>query len=111
MDKPDFDWGKEFDQFLLSLNKMDKAKLVTMIKKIEDVGLQTARRQQWVKKLETNLYEIRTRTNETFLRGIYFQIKENRYYITHGFKKKTNQIPKKEIIKAKQIRNNTEGDK
>ncbi|WP_306297892.1 hypothetical protein [Candidatus Enterococcus testudinis] len=35
MDKPDFDWGKEFDQFLLSLNKMDKAKLVTMIKKLK----------------------------------------------------------------------------
>lgn len=106
MHSTEFDWGKEFDQFLNSLNRIDKVKLVAMIKKIEEVGVQTAARQQWVKKLEDNLYEIRTRTNESFLRGIYFQIKDNKYYITHGFKKKKNKTPTKEIAKAKKLRDN-----
>lgn len=40
------------------------------------------------KKIDENLYEVRTEHNGLFLRGLYFQIKNNDYFITHGFKKK-----------------------
>lgn len=102
--KVEFDWDKSFDKFLNSLNALEKAKILALIQSIEEQGLEHAIKIQWVKRLEKNLYEIRTRTDDTFLRGIYFQVDANNYFITHGFKKKTNQTPEKEKNKAKLIR-------
>ncbi len=101
---PEFDWDSEFDAFLDSLNDIEAAKLLTVIQNIERLGLHVAQRQKWIKKLENNLYEIRANTSEAALRGIYFQIKDNKYFVTHGFKKKSNKTPKKEIEKGLLIR-------
>ncbi|SHE33281.1 Phage-related protein [Atopostipes suicloacalis DSM 15692] len=105
MRNPEFDWDDEFDIFLGSLNDIEAAKLLAVIEKIEQFGLQIAQRQKWIKKLEDNLYEIRVNASGNALRGLYFQIKNNNYFITHGFKKKTNKTPKREITKGKSIRN------
>ncbi|NLR08935.1 MULTISPECIES: type II toxin-antitoxin system RelE/ParE family toxin [unclassified Levilactobacillus] len=40
-----------------------------------------------------------------FCRGILFKTDGNRYIITHGFKKKTNQTPEKEKRHAREVRN------
>lgn len=86
--KSEFFWGNDFDEFLASLNVKEKAKVLGLIKKIEEFGILIAIRQQWVKKLDNNLFEIRVRAENSFLRGIYFQVQKNQYYLALGFKKK-----------------------
>lgn len=101
---PEFDWDKNFDKFLNSLNTKEKAKILALIESIEKYGLDHAIKVQWIKRLEPNLYEIRTKADSLFLRGLYFKIETHNYFISHGFKKKTNKTPKNEIAKAKKIR-------
>lgn len=55
-----YDWD-EFKLFLEQSPNKDAAKLVATIQKIEENGLLIAERQEWVKKLENNLYEIRSK--------------------------------------------------
>lgn len=94
----------EFLTFLRELPRKEAAKLLVTIEKISKFGLLIAQEQQWVKKLETNLFEIRSHHGSNSVRAIYFH-KEGKYYvITHGFKKKTNKTPIKEIARAKAIR-------
>lgn len=46
MRNPEFDWDDEFDIFLGSLNDIEAAKLLAVIEKIEQFGLQIAQRQK-----------------------------------------------------------------
>ena len=39
---------------------------------------------KWVKKLDNNLYEIRSKFGSNIQRAIYFQKVNNEYIITHG---------------------------
>ena len=48
--------------------------------------------------------EIRLKCPNSIQRTLYFHVINNRYIITHGFTKKTQKTPKREIIHAKQIR-------
>jgi len=48
--------------------------------------------------------EIRLKYPNSIQRALYFHVINNRYIITHGFTKKTQKTPKREIIHAKQIR-------
>lgn len=105
MHSPRFDWDDRFSDFLDSLNIKEQAKLIAMIEKIEEYGLLVAQRKEWIKKIDNNLYEIRVHAMGNAIRGIYFQVKQNNYFITHGFIKKRNRTPKKEIEIAKAIRN------
>ncbi|MBO0481535.1 type II toxin-antitoxin system RelE/ParE family toxin [Candidatus Enterococcus courvalinii] len=104
MELPKFDWGDEFEEYLESLTSEENSKMIAMIKAIQENGLQVASRKKWIDKLDKNLYEIRTQTNEVFLRGIYFQVKGNEYWVTHGFNKKKNKTPSKEIARGKSLR-------
>lgn len=110
MNKPSFDWGVEFQTYLDSLNDKDLAKLLAIIRRVESFGIQDSIRKERVKRLDKDLYEIRAETNEHWLRGCYFQIRETEYYITHGFSKKSNKTPRKEIQRAKLIRNRIQKD-
>ncbi|MGM0122809.1 hypothetical protein IGI37_000175 [Enterococcus sp. AZ194] len=105
MELPEFDWGDEFSEYLESLNKEENEKMISTIKSIEYHGLQEAIKKRWVSKLANDLYEIRVQNKGVFLRGIYFQVMNNNYWITHGFKKKKNKTPQKEIARGKSIRN------
>ncbi|WP_413628348.1 type II toxin-antitoxin system RelE/ParE family toxin (plasmid) [Fructilactobacillus vespulae] len=107
MKKISFDYAdfKEFKKFLDSLSAKSADKLTELIKKVENHGMQEAQERQWVKKLEKNLYEIRARFGSNSNRAIYFKFKDSKFIITHGFKKKTNKTPKKEINKGIRIRN------
>ena len=60
--------------------------------------------------MEKNLYEIRVDLNSNALRGIYFQVKRNNYFISHGFRKKTRQTPIRELavgVKLAELRKKT----
>lgn len=90
-----YDW-QEFEQFLDQLPDKDAAKLVATIQNIEENGLLIAERQEWVKKLENNLYEIRSKRASNIQRAIYFQIKGTSYLITNVFTKKSQKMPESE---------------
>lgn len=104
MVKPEFDWGQEFETFLNSLSTKEEARFRALIDRVENTDLQDSIRKERVKKLNDDIYELRAQTNDHWLRGCYFQIKGTEYYITHGFSKKTNTTPAREISRAKKIR-------
>ena len=70
----------------------------------EKYGMSEAARNQWVKKLETNLYELRSKVSSNIQRVFYFHVVDNRYVITHGFTKKTDKTPENEKKRAREIR-------
>ena len=82
----------------------DSDKMFSLIHKIQDSGLLVAQYMQWVKKVDKNLYEIRLKCPNSIQRALYFHVINNRYIITHGFTKKTQKTPPKEIAKAEDIR-------
>lgn len=94
-----YDWT-EFENYLNTLSDKDAAKLLAVINNIEEQGLAIAERQKWTKKLEQNLYEIRSKRASNIQRAIYFHWENNKYIITHGFPKKTQKTPKREIKKG-----------
>lgn len=104
MVKPEFDWGEEFETFLNSLNTKEEAKFRALIDRVENTDLHDSIRKERVKKLDHDIYELRAQTNDHWLRGCYFQIQGTEYYITHGFSKKTNATPTREILRAKAIK-------
>ena len=99
-----YDWN-EFEQFLNHLPDKDAAKLIATIQNIEANGLIIAERQAWIKKIETNLYEIRSKRASNIQRAIYFQVQGSRYLITNAFTKKTQKTPEKEKRLARERRN------
>lgn len=60
------------------------------------------------KKLNTEIWEFRTKYNGVQYRLLAFWDKEDKVetivFATHGFKKKTDKIAKKELLKAEKIR-------
>lgn len=110
MEKPQFDFIKrldgtsEFEDFLNSIPEKDSAKLLATISKTEEHGLLIAQRMEWVKKIEADLFELRSKVGSNIQRAIYFQKVGNDYLITHGFTKKQQKTPKSEIQHAKSVR-------
>ena len=95
-----------FQEYLNSLPVKDSVKLLQVISLIEEYGILQAQKMEWTKKLEKNLYEIRSKRGSNIQRVIYFRVVDNRYVITHGFTKKQQKTPKKEIEKGKRVRRN-----
>ncbi|MCT4487712.1 type II toxin-antitoxin system RelE/ParE family toxin [Levilactobacillus parabrevis] len=93
-----YDWEK-FDDFLAGIPKQDAAKLMS---KIEEFGLPIASREKWIRKLEPNLYEIRSQFATNIQRAIYFHVEGQQFVITHGFTKKQQKTPLREIKKGRQ---------
>ena len=94
----------EFIEFLQSIPTKDKQKLLATISVIQEQGLLVAQRMEWVKKLDSDIFEIRSKVSSNIQRALYFHVVDDRFIITHGFTKKTQKTPKREIIHAKQIR-------
>ncbi|WP_251547817.1 type II toxin-antitoxin system RelE/ParE family toxin [Limosilactobacillus caecicola] len=63
---------------------------------------------KWTKKLEDNLYEIRSKLASNIQQAIYFHWDGNQYIITHGFTKKTNKTPRREIRTGRRRRDDYE---
>lgn len=94
----------EFEEFLESLPESDQAKLLAVISNIEEFGLAIAARMEWVKKIEKNLFEIRSKKGSNIQRALYFHVIDNHHLITHGFTKKQDKTPENEKDHAKLIR-------
>lgn len=92
----------EFSAFLISLPNKQRAKFAKTISKVEDYGFYIASRQKWTKKIEgyINLLEVRSKFSSDIIRALYFHSSNGKYVITHGFVKKGQKTPLKEIDKA-----------
>jgi phage-related protein len=112
-----FDWIKRsdgsslFEDFLVSIPEKDAAKLLTVIDKAQKYGIQESIKMKWVKKLDSDIYELRSRFGKNIQRAVYFQDFENYYLITHGFTKKTDETPMEEIERAKRIKAEYESER
>lgn len=108
--KPKFDYVKRkdgtsfFQEFLNELPVKDQAKLLAVISNTQEQGLMVAQRMEWIKKLDDDTYELRSKVGSNIQRALYFQKVGNEYLITHGFTKKTQKTPPSEITRAKTIR-------
>lgn len=94
----------EFLEYLKSLPPKEMDKMLATIAIVEEKGLQVATRLLLVKKIDKNLYELRSRQGKAYQRGLYFHVVENNFIITHGFSKKTNKTPQHEIDHAIDLR-------
>lgn len=81
----EFNWDHGFQHFLDSLNDKDLAKTIAIIRNIEMFGIRIATRQKWLKKIGNNLYEIRVNSRGNAIRGLYFKVVDNEYFISHDF--------------------------
>lgn len=110
MKKPIFEFytrpngHNEFLEFYHSLPVKDREKLLATISMIEEHGLLVAQRMEWIKKLDNEIFEIRSKVSSNIQRALYFHVVDNRYVVTHGFTKKTQKTPSGEIMKAKNIK-------
>jgi len=82
----------------------DRAKLYAVILKTEEVGLDTAKKMKWVRKLRDGISEIRSKQGSDIQRALYFHRVNTSYMITHGFTKKSDEVPEREIEHAKRMR-------
>ncbi|MCH5464152.1 type II toxin-antitoxin system RelE/ParE family toxin [Lactobacillus sp. ZJLC29-4] len=93
-----------FDHFLDSLSDKDVAKLLRIMGWVQEKGIMLAIQMKWIKKLEDNLYELRSQQGNGIQRVIYFHLEGSEYVITHGFTKKTVKTPASEIKRGRRIR-------
>lgn len=94
----------EFSEWIKELPKKDRAKMYRVINDIENFGMLIAQRLKWVKKIDKNLYELRSKVGSNIQRAIYFYVDDTRFVITHGFTKKTDKTPLTQIKHARDIR-------
>lgn len=94
----------EFLEFLEKLPKKDQDKLLAVIHNVEVHGLLVAGKMKWVKKLEDNLFELRSELGNNIQKALYFHWTDSRFIITHGFSKKSQKTPSKEILRVLEIR-------
>ncbi|MCD2255745.1 type II toxin-antitoxin system RelE/ParE family toxin [Lactobacillus sp. CC-MHH1034] len=94
----------EFVEWLSKIPTKDSAKLLRVIHETEENGLLVTQRLQWIKKLDTNLYELRSKVSSNIQRALYFHVDGTRYIITHGFTKKQNKTPLSQIQHGKTLR-------
>ncbi len=89
---PVLDWYETLDE-------KTKAKLIWTFQLLETNGIEVG--MPYIKPLEDKLYEVRAEVNRNAIRVIYFLYTERRFILLHGFHKKTQKTPKKELEKAK----------
>ena len=64
----------EFIEFLQSIPTKDKQKLLATISVIQEQGLLVAQRMEWVKKLDSDIFEIRSKVSSNIQRALYFML-------------------------------------
>ena len=89
-------------EFLSKQTGPMKAKIAFTIDLLEEMG--NGLREPFSKSLEDGILELRIKAGSDISRVFYFFMVGNRAILTHGFIKKTQKTPRKEIDKAKKYR-------
>lgn len=87
---------KPVETFILQLQPSTRSKLKRLRFYLELHGATIG--MPYVRQIMKNLYELRLKGQEEA--RFFFTVKQNEITILHGFKKKTNKIPRKEIETA-----------
>lgn len=95
---------KPFEEFVLSLSIAQRARVFETINYfVELKNQQLPIKESLSKHLEDGIFELRTSFPDTIARTLYFYQKGARIILTHGFIKKTQKTPRKEIKRAKEL--------
>ncbi|MGF2384725.1 type II toxin-antitoxin system RelE/ParE family toxin [Lentilactobacillus otakiensis] len=94
----------EFRKFLERLSDDEISAIISMIGKVEKYGIIYSMKHQVVKKLESNLFEIRIHLFHGISRSIYFKSVDGCYVISNSFIKKSRKTPQSELKKARHRR-------
>lgn len=94
--------GQPAKEFLLSLDKKMRAKMVNTISILQDNGYEL--REPYSKHLSEGIFELRAKVGSDITRVLYFFYIGKHIILTNGFIKKTQKTPPKEIEKAKKYR-------
>ena len=86
--------------WLLELEENTRSKLLRNIDLLERLGLGI--REPYVKHLEGKLYELRTKDYKGIYRIIYVAHTGRKFILLHGFMKKTQKTPRKELAIARE---------
>lgn len=92
----DLVYHDEIRTFIKTLEKSTQSKVVRGIELIEQYGQNLGT--PHVKKITVSLYELRTRGQQEV--RIFYSIREGKAMLIHGFIKKTQKTPKREIETA-----------
>ena len=96
---------KPFEEFVLALSIKDRAKVFETINYFVELKTQNLPiKESLSKHLEDGIFELRTTLTDKIARSFYFYQKGAKIIITHGFIKKTQKTPRKEIETAKALR-------
>jgi len=87
-------------EFIQNQSPKEQAKILREIDLLEEFGLFLG--MPHIKKLNgyNDLWELRIKHSSNIFRILFFHYKEGIFILLHGFKKKTNKTPKREINKA-----------
>lgn len=88
--------------FLLSLDKKMRAKMMDTISILQDNGYEL--RGPYSKHLSEGIFELRAKVGSDITRVLYFFYVDKHIILTNGFIKKTQKTPPKEIERAKKYR-------
>ena len=96
---------KPFENFVLDLPIKERAKIFETINYfLELKNNNLPIKEKLSKYLENGIFELRIYLRDKIARTLYFYQKDAKIIITHGFIKKTQKTPRKEIEKAKTLR-------
>lgn len=87
--------------FLLSLDKKMRAKMLSIIAKLQDNGYEL--REPYSKHLSEGIFELRAKQGSDITRVLYFFVINQHIILTNGFVKKTQKTPQNEIEREKNI--------
>ena len=94
-----------FKKFIYSLDKREVAKIFVSIDKFIDLkNNKQPIKENLSKKLDDGIFEIRVSLPNKIVRNLYYYVSGEKIIITHGFIKKSQKTPAKEITKAKELR-------
>ena len=89
-------------EFLDSLDIKMRQKMLRSIQALQDMGVTL--RMPLSESLDDGIFELRAKVGSNISRVMYFFVIGNRAILTHGFIKKTQKTPPREIERAKKIR-------
>lgn len=89
-------------EFLDSLDIKMRQKMLRSIQALQDMGISL--RMPLSESLDDGIFELRAKTGTNISCVMYFFVVGDRAVLTHGFIKKTQKTPPREIERAKKIR-------
>lgn len=89
-------------EFIHKQNVRTRARIYENLKQLEEKGYSLGMPKS--KRIDNNLYELRTKTPDGITRIFYFFFDGNKIILLNGFVKKTDETPPEEIDRAKRYR-------